>query len=266
MSDIRLMKLAGLLTETKSKLKEAISKPFETIAPINTWEMDDFVKNPSSFDISKHYRFIGLKKRPSVLSSEDLEDALADCDRNIKLANTILQLAKKAKDQMKGLSSAAATISAGEKDYENIKLTPQNILDFLKSIFIDDKDNVKAIYEMYNAAVRKRNPQYTDLILTSPSDLVGRGRVRGKDDVIFEFKRQSGGQISEWALENSLFEFIKKDYPEVADLLLIQRRTWSASYKKNFTVRVKRSAMSSGPAINRAWRRIFIKYAEWIPE
>lgn len=261
MVDIRLIKLAGLLTETKSKLKESISEPFETIAPINTWEMDSFIKKPSSFDISKHYRFIGLRKRPSVLSSEDLEDALADCDRNIKLANTILQLAKKAKDQVQGLSSGAADISAGEKEYENIKLTPQNILDFLKSIFIDDKDNVKEIYQMYNAFVKKKMPQYTDLILTSPSDLVGRGRVRGKDDVIFEFKRQSGGQISEWALENSLFEFIKKDYPEVADLLLIQRTTWSASYKKNFTVRVKRSAMSS---INKSWKRIFIKYAEWV--
>jgi len=261
MDNIRLMKLAGLLTESKSKLKESISEPFETIKQIHEWYLDEILKNPASFDISKDYYAMGLKKRPSVLSSEDLEDALADCDRNIKLANTILQLAKKAKDQMKGLSSAAATISAGEKEYENIKLTPQNILDFLKSIFIDDKDNVKEIYEMYNAYVKKQMPKYTDLILTSPSDLVGRGRVRGKDDVIFEFKRQSGGQISQWALENSLFEFIKKDYPEVADLLLIQRRTWSAVYKKNFTVRVKRSAMSS---INKSWKRIFIKYAEWV--
>ena len=219
------------------------------------------IPNPKFFDVSRHWRSIGMSKRPDNLSEEEVQDALADCDRNIKAAQTMLDMANKAKEQIQALSDSAAAISAGEKEYENIQLTPQNILDFLKSIFIDDKDNVKAIYEMYNAAVRKRNPQYTDLILTSPSDLVGRGRVRGKDDVIFEFKRQSGGQISEWALENSLFEFIKKDYPEVADLLLIQRRTWSASYKKNFTVRVKRSAMSS---INKSWKRIFIKYAEWV--
>lgn len=262
MTNIRLMKLAGLLTEsTKKKLTEV--KAYETIRKIDDWYHEG-IGNPNNFDISKHWKSIGMSKRPNNLSEEEVEEALVDCDRNIKRAETLLNMAKKAKDQMKGLAASASQISAGEKDYENIQLTPQNILDFLKSIFIDDKDNVKAIYEMYNAAVSKRNPQYTDLILTSPSDLVGRGRVRGKDDVIFEFKRQSGGQISEWALENSLFEFIKKDYPEVADLLLIQRRTWSASYKKNFTVRVKRSAMASGPAINRAWRRIFIKYAEWV--
>ena len=264
MANIKLMKLAGLLTESKSKLKEAISEPFQTISPVITWDLEELLKNPEFFDISKDYYSIGLKKRPSVLSSEDLEDALADCDRNIKMAKTILQLAKKTKDQIQGLSSGAAAISAGEKDYENIQITPQNVLDFLKSIFIDDKDNVKEIYKMYNEVVRKKMPAYKDLILTSPSDLVGRGRVRGKDDVIFEFRRQSGGQISERALENSLFEFIKKDYPEVAELLLIQRRTWSASYKKNFTVRVKRSAMASAPAINRSWKRIFIKYAEWV--
>jgi len=264
MANIRLMKLAGLLTESKSKLKEAISEPFQTISPVNTWDLEELLKNPEFFDISKDYYSIGLKKRPGTLSSEDLEDALADCDKNIKMANTILQLTKMTKEQIKGLSSGAATISAGEKEYENIQLTPQNILDFLKSIFIDDKDNVKEIYKMYNEVVRKKMPGYKDLILTSPSDLIGRGRIKGKDDVIFEFRRQSGGDISEWALENSLFEFVKKDYPEVADLLLIQKKTWSARYKKNFTVRVKRSAMASAPAINRSWKRIFIKYAEWV--
>lgn len=264
MADIRLMKLAGLLTETKSKLKESISKPFETISAIHTWYFDEILKSPSSFDISKHYRAIGLKKRPSVLSSEDLEDALADCDRNIKLATTILDIAKKAKDQMKGLSSAAATISAGEKDYETIQLTPQNILDFLKSILVDDKDNAKEIYEMYNAFINNKYKNADDLqelLLSSPSDLIGRGRVKGKDDVIFEYKRQSGGLISENGLYESVLKFVGKNYPEVKDLLLIRS---GASFKKYFTIRVKRSAMASGAAINRSWRRIFIKYAEWV--
>jgi len=262
MAKISLMKLAGFLTEsTKKKLTEA--KAYETIRKIDDWYHED-IGNPNDFDISTHWQEMGMRKRPNNLSEEEVEEALVDCDRNIKRAETLLRMAKKAKDQVKGLAASASQISAGEKEYENIQLTPQNILDFLKSIFIDDKDNVKEIYQMYNAFVKKEMPKYTDLILTSPSDLVGRGRVRGKDDVIFEFKRQSGGQLSQWAIENSLFEFIRKDYPEVTDLLLIQRRTWSATFKKNFTVRVKRSAMASGPAINRAWRRIFIKYAEWV--
>lgn len=262
MANIKPIKLTSLLTESpKKQLTEA--KAYGIVLRVDDWDHYR-IGNPNDFNLSKDWKSIGMPKRPDNLSEDELKAALVDCDRNIKRAKTLLDMANKAKEQFQALSDSAATISAGEKEYENIQLTPQNILDFLKSIFIDDKDNVKAIYEMYNAFVKKEMPRYKDLILTSPSDLVGRGRVRGKDDVIFEFKRQSGGEISEWALENSLFEFIKKDYPEVADLLLIQRRTWSASFKKYFTVRVKRSAMASGPAINRAWRRIFIKYADWV--
>lgn len=269
MTNIRLMKLAGLLTESKTKLKEAISKPFETISKIHNWNLDVILTNPPQFDISKDYYLMGFKRRPSTLSSEDLEDAIADCDRNIKLATTILSIAKKAKEQIEGLSSDASAISAGEKEYEGVQITPQNVLDFLKSIIIDDKDNTKRIYQMYNDFVKGHYDNAKDireLTLTSPSDLVGRGRVRGKDDVIFELKRQSGGELSEWAIENSILKFFKEEYPEIRDLLLIQTKTWSATHKKYFTIRVRRSAMSSAPAINRSWKRIFIKYAEWIPE
>lgn len=263
MSHIKLMKLAGLLTETtKKKLKEATT-PYQIVGKIDNWFHRD-IGNPKNFDISLHWRAIGMSKRPDNLSEEEVQGALEDCDRNINRAQTLLDMANKAKEQIESLVDSAATISAGEKEYENINITPQNVLDFLKSILVDDKDNAKEIYGMYNAFINNKYKNADDLqelLLSSPSDLIGRGRVRGKDDVIFEYKRQSGGLISENALYESVLKFVGKNYPEVKDLLLIRT---GASFKKYFTIRVKRSAMASGAAINRSWRRIFIKYAEWV--
>lgn len=273
MTNIRLMKLAGLLTESKSKLKEAISNPFDTIAPIYGWDLEDLLDRISSFTIKKDWKKIGLSKMPGSLSSEDLEDALADCDRNIKIANQILELAKKTKEQVNGLSSSAASISSGEKEYEGRQITAQHIADFLESIFITDKGNQKRIFDMYNASVKKnwvrRGDNIADeLFLDNPySDLTGTARVRqGGKDIVFIFTRNNGKPVSQWELENSILKLIQDEYPEVRPLLLVRQTSWSAIRKKQHIIGVNKASIASNPAKNKNWKRIFVKYADWLAD
>lgn len=272
MAKISLMKLAGLLTESKSKLKEAISNPFDTIAPIYGWDLEDLLDRIPSFTIKKDWKKIGLSKMPGSLSSEDLEDALADCDRNIKIATQILELAKKTKEQVKGLSSSAASISSGEKEYEGRQITAQHIADFLESIFITDKDNQKRIFNMYNASVEKEWRKYRgeiadELLLKRPTDLIGKARVRqGGKDIVFVFTREGGKPVSQWDLENSVLKLVQDEYPEVRPLLLIRQTSWSAIRKKQHIIAVNKASIASNPAKNKNWKRIFIKYADWLAD
>lgn len=260
------MKLIKLLQEkaVKQKLKEFNDKT-RLIGRISEWELKN-IGNPAYFDIHRHWRSMWMAKQPDNLSEEELPKAIAECDENIKYAEKLLQLAKKAKTQIQGLTATAAQISAGEKEYAGRQITPQHVLDFLESILVTDKGNKQEIYELYNAYIEKNYPNEDDLFLTSPDDLVVRGRIKNQNDVLFEYKRQSGGQLSEGALYSSVFKFVKENYPEVAEHLLIRTTTWSHMFKKNFIIRVRRSSMTSRPALNRSWRRIFIKYADWLAD
>lgn len=225
------------------------------------WYIGDDFDSADKLDIYKHWRHMGMKNRPDLLSEKDVRDALLDCDKNIEFAENLLRLAKKSKEQVSGLKDTASLVSAGEKEYENVSLTPQNILDFLESILVTNKDNAKEIYKLYNDYIKKEFPaSHSSVFLTSPSDLVFRGRIKGKNDVRFEVNRQSGGNVSFYALRYSLSKFMQENYPEIEDYLNHPR---GYQYKKNFTVQLKRYTMSS---INKSWKRIFIKYAEWVTE
>lgn len=267
MSNIRLMKLAGLLTEsTKKKITESVDD-FVITSPIELWDFEQ-IGPPNLFKISEDYFLIGMEDDPKMLSDKEINDALADCDKNMQRVKMMAEMVKKAKEQLQTYIDSAKKISAGEKEYANRQITPKHVLDFLESIFITDTDNAKKIYNMYNGYIKTEMGKYknidiNDYLLKSPSDLVGRGRIKGKDDVRFEFKRQSGGLISENAFFSSVIKFVKQNYPEVAEHLILPP---GSLYKKNFTIRVKRSSMASAPARNRAWQRIFIKYAEWLED
>lgn len=269
------IKLASILKESKQKKKltESVSDPFESLGRMDTWALTDLLnKNTVNFNLSKDWKLIRLSKMPSILSSEQLEDAIADADRNIKIAKSLLELSKKVKDQLNGLTAGAQAIAKGEVDYENRQITSQHIADFLESIFITDKDNRKRIFDMYNASVernwRKNQGEIADeLLLKRPTDLIGKARVRqGGKDIVFVFTREGGKPVSVWDLEESVLKLVKDDYPEVRELLLIRKTTWSAIRKKEHIIAVNKSSIASNPARNKNWRRIFIKYADWLAD
>ena len=275
MTNIRLMKLAGLLTESakKKKLSESISNPFEAIGRMDNWALSDLLdRNPANFKLSRDWKLIRLSKMPGMLGSEELEDAIADCDRNIKIAKSLLELSKKVKDQLNGLTASSQAIAKGEVDYENRQITAQHIADFLESIFITDKGNQQRIFDMYNASVKKnwgkRQSEIADeLLLKRPTDLIGKARVRqGGKDIVFVFTREGGKPVSQWDLENSVLKLVQDDYPEVRPLLLVRQTTWSAIRKKEHIIAVNKSSIASNPENNRNWKKIFIKYAEWLAD
>lgn len=261
------MKLLTLLQEKieKKRLREFALDKDRLIGQLKDWELKN-IGNPAYFDIHKHWRSMWMAKQPDTLSEEELPQAIAECDKNIKYAERLLLLAKKAKDQVQALTTTAAQISAGEKEYAGRQITPKHVLDFLESIFVTDQSNKEEIYELYNAYIEKNYSNEPDLILTSPDDLVVRGRIKNQNDILFEYKRQLGGELSESALYNSVLKFVKENYPEVAEHLLIRSTAWSHTIKKNFIIRVRRSSVISKPALNRSWRRIFIKYADWLAD
>lgn len=254
MSHIRLMKLAGLFTE--NKLNE-LNSNVDSVTDLFQWEWYGLFNKQKSFNIVKNYNMVGMRKNPTLLTFEDLEQVLADCDDNINKATTVLAMANKVKQQIEDLSDMAKDISAGELQYKNTKLTAQDVLNFLKSIFIDDKTNLKEIYERYNATIRKELPGQSEYLLSSKDDLVGRGILsRNKSDISFEFKRKSGGKLIYAAIQNSLFKFLEKNYPEVADTMYIYLLKFAPLDKKVFVIKVKKTT-------KKIWRRIFTKYARW---
>lgn len=269
------IKLASLLAESKIKknLKESVSDPFESIGRMDTWSLTDLLnKNPVNFNLSKDWRLIRLSKMPGTLGSEELEDAIADADMNIKIAKSLLELSKKVKDQLNGLTASSRAIAKGEVDYANRQITSQHIADFLESIFITDKANQKRIFDMYNASVEKEWRKYRsevadELLLKRPTDLIGKARVRkGGKDIVFVFTREGGKPVSQWDLENSVLKLVKDDYPEVRPLLLIRQTSWSAIRKKEHIISVNKASIASNPAKNKNWKKIFIKYAEWLAD
>lgn len=260
------MKLITILKEATAKksLKE-VNDQNRMIGNIFDWNIRG-IGNFAYFNIKKHWREMLMDKRPDNLSEEELAQAIEECDKNIKFAQDLLDLAQKTKRQVENLADSAFQISAGEKEYAGRQITPQHVLDFLESILVTDKDNKQEIYELYNRFVQREYPNEADLPLDSPEDLVVRSRIKGRDDVMFEYKRQSGKVLSENAIYNSILKFVRKNYPEVAEHLLIRTTAWSYTFKKNFIIRVRRSSMTSRPALNRSWRRIFIKYADWLAD
>lgn len=269
------IKLASILKESRQKknLTESVSDPFESLGRMDTWALTDLLnKNTVNFNLSKDWKLIRLSKMPSILSSEQLKDAIADADRNIKIAKSLLELSKKVKDQLNGLTPSAQAIAKGEVDYENRQITSQHIADFLESIFITDKGNQQRIFDMYNASVKKQWGKrgggiVDDLLLKRPTDLIGKARVRkGGKDIVFVFTREGGKPVSQWDLENSVLKLVQDDYPEVRPLLLIRQTTWSAIRKKEHIIAVNKSSIASNPAKNRNWKKIFIKYAEWLED
>lgn len=257
------MKLITILKEatTKKHLKE-FNDQNRIIGDIFDWNIRG-IGNFAYFSIKKHWREMLMGKRPDNLSEEELAQAIEECDKNIKFAQDLLDLSQKTKRQVENLADSASQISAGEKEYAGRQITPQHILDFLESILVTDEDNKQEMYELYNRYIKREYPNEVELPLESPEDLVVRGRIKGRDEVIFEYKRQSGKILSESAMYNSILKFVRNNYPEVAEYLLIRS---GSAFKKYFTLRVRRSSMTSRPALNRSWRRIFIKYADWLAD
>jgi hypothetical protein len=259
--------LKSLRESTKKSLNEV--KGFSIIDRIDQWELSG-INRLSDFNISKDWARI-MEKRPSSLSEEELQLAIRDCESNIEYANTLITISNNIKDQLQGYTSSASSISAGEKFLSGKQITSQHIADFLESIFITDKGNLKKIFDMYNASVKK---QYSkdrisnfDLLLKKPSDLNGIPRIRqGGKDIVFLYTRADGGNLSEWAINDSIFKLLGEEYPEVAPLLMIRNRGYYSSIKKNFTISVVKSTISSRPATNKSWTRIFAKYAEWLQD
>jgi hypothetical protein len=255
------------LRESKKKksLNEAVD--FSIIGRIDGWDLKG-LGNFSSFDLSKPYHWKRIMgKSPTNLSEEELKQSILDSENNIQYANKLMILAKLVKKQLQNFSSSASSISAGEKALEGKQITAQHIADFLESIFITDTDNLKKIFDMYNASIKKHYPRFTDLYLKKPTDLNGIPRVRqGGKDIVFLYTRADGGDISEWAINESIFELIRNEYPEVTPLLLVRRKTFSSTVKKNFMITVVKSSIASKPALNKNWKRIFAKYADWLED
>lgn len=275
------MKLANLLTESKTKkiITEASANAFQFMGRIDGWNLHElfFYKKADLFNLANDWRLIRLFKMPTMLSPEELEAALADCDRNIRLASLLVDMTNEIKNQLQSLSSNAAAIGVGEKEYAGRQITAQHIADFLESIFITDKANKKRIFELYNKHITGHKwadgtPTYGDssqdkLKLKSPNELVGRTSIRqGGKDIVFVFTRSGGEPLSEWALEDSVLRFIKEEYPEVRPLLMIRKREWSSIVKKTFLVTVKKASIANNAATNRNWSTIFIKYADWLAD
>jgi hypothetical protein len=256
--------LESLRESTKKKsLNEAVD--FSIIDKITRWRLSN-LGNFSSFNISKDWDRI-MDSRPTNLSEDELKQALIDCEKNVQYANKLMVLAKLVKKQLQEFSSNASSISAGEKALEGKQITAQHIADFLESIFITDTANLKKIFDMYNAYIKERYNRFPDMFLKKPTDLNGIPRVRqGGKDIVFLYTRADGGDLSQWAIENSIFKLLQQEYPEVAPLLLVRQKTWSSVVKKNFTIAVVKSTLSSKPALNRSWKRIFAKYADWLED
>jgi hypothetical protein len=265
----QLLKEASTILESlrESKKKKSLNESvdFSIIDKITRWRLSN-LGNFSSFNISKDWDRI-MDSRPTNLSEDELKQALIDCEKNVQYANKLMVLAKLVKKQLQEFSSNASSISAGEKSLEGKQITAQHIADFLESIFITDTANLKKIFDMYNASVKKHYPRISELYLKKPSDLNGIPRVRqGGKDIVFLYSRADGGDILEWALNESVIELLRQEYPEVAPLLLIRRKTWSSIAKKNFIIAVVKSTISSKPALNKNWKRIFAKYADWLED
>lgn len=256
------------LRESKKKksLNEAVD--FSIIGRIDGWDLKG-LGNFSSFDLSKPYHWKRIMgKSPTNLSEEELKQSILDSENSIQYANKLIMLAKLVKKQLQNFSSSASSISAGEKALEGKQITVQHIADFLESIFITDTANLKKIFDMYNASIKKHYPRATELYLKKPSDLNGIPKVRqGGKDIVFLYSRSDGKDILQDALNESVFELLRREYPEVAPLLLIRGQTsWSYSVKKNFIVGVVKSTIASKPAMNKNWKRVFAKYADWLED
>jgi hypothetical protein len=265
----QLLKEASTMLESlrESKKKKSLNEAvdFSIISRITGWKLKG-LSNFSSFNISKDWDRI-MDSRPTNLSEDELKQALIDCEKNVQYANKLMVLAKLVKKQLQEFSSSASSISAGEKALEGKQITAQHIADFLESIFITDTDNLKKIFDMYNASVKEHYPRVSELYLKKPSDLNGIPRVRqGGKDIVFLYTRADGGELSEWALNESILELLRREYPEVAPLLWIRQKTWSSIVKKNFIIAVVKSTISSKPAMNKNWKRIFAKYADWLED
>jgi len=266
-----LLKEASTMLESlrESKKKKSLNEAadFSIIGRIDGWDLKG-LSNFSSFDLSKPYHWKRIMgKSPTNLSEEELKQSILDSENNIQYANKLMILAKLVKKQLQNFSSSASSISAGEKALEGKQITAQHIADFLESIFITDTDNLKKIFDMYNASIKKHYPRFTDLYLKKPTDLNGIPRVRqGGKDIVFLYTRADGGDISEWAINESIFELIRNEYPEVTPLLLVRRKTFSSTVKKNFMITVVKSSIASKPALNKNWKRIFAKYADWLED
>jgi hypothetical protein len=267
-----LLKEASTMLESlrESKKKKSLNEAvdFSIIGRIDGWDLKG-LGNFSSFDLSKSYHWKRIMgKSPTNLSEEELKQSILDSENNIQYANKLMILAKLVKKQLQNFSSSASSISAGEKALEGKQITAQHIADFLESIFITDTANLKKIFDMYNASIKKHYPRATELYLKKPSDLNGIPKVRqGGKDIVFLYSRSDGKDILQYALNESVFELLRREYPEVAPLLLIRGQTaWSYSVKKNFIVGVVKSTIASKPAMNKNWKRVFAKYADWLED
>jgi hypothetical protein len=272
-----LLKEASTMLESlrESKKKKSLNESvdFSIIGRINGWDLKD-LGNFSSFDLSKPYHWKRIMgKSPTTLSEEELKQAILDSENNIQYANKLMMLAKLVKKQLQNFSSSASSISAGEKSLEGKQITAQHIADFLESIFITDTANLKKIFDMYNASVKKNYKATSKLLLKKPSDLNGIPRVRqGGKDIVFLYSRADGEGLSEDALNDSIFELLRKNYPEVSPLLTIRNKMSTSGrgqivgVKKNYTISVLKTTISSKPALNKNWKRIFAKYADWLED
>jgi hypothetical protein len=197
-----LLKEASTMLESlrESKKKKSLNEAvdFSIVRRVTGWDLKG-LSNFSSFKIQYDWRKI-MDERPDNLSEEQLQVALSDADKNIQYAKKLFALAKVVKTQLESFTSDAIAISASEKEYEGRQITPQHIADFLESIFITDKDNLKKIFDMYNAYIKERYSRFPDMFLKKPTDLNGIPRVRqGGKDIVFLYTRADGGDLSQWA-------------------------------------------------------------------
>jgi hypothetical protein len=252
-----MIKLSGLINESKRKLKEISDED---------WLDPLYKMSPETFDLTRNWKAI-MDKSPIDLSPEEIQNQLKQFDSTIvKLQNKIeiYEVAKKQLSEMEDHASSASQY--GET------ISPENIADFLSSILIDDRSYRREIFKVYNDIVKKQigkdwdTPGYTlkELLLTSPDELIAKKSFpKGGKQVDFLYKRSNGGNIVNDALMGSINALFDKHYPELNDKLYVVNPSSARGakwIKKNYILRVKRSTMS---ASGKMWRGIFTKYAEW---
>jgi|688.fasta_scaffold261688_2 chaperonin cofactor prefoldin len=256
-SEMTLKQIKKSLNESKTKLREFSD---------DDWLDPLYNMSAEKFDLTRNWKAI-MDKSPIDLSPEEIQNQLKQFDSTIVKLQNKIEIYEEAKKQLSEMEGHASSMNQYSE-----KITPENIADFIGSILIDDRSYRREIFKVYNDVVKKRigkdwdTPGYTqkELLLTSPDELIAKKSFpKGGKQVDFLYKRTNGGNIVEPALMDTVNALFNKHYPELNDMLYVvspSSARGSKWIKKNYILRVKRSAMS---ASGKAWRGIFTKYAEW---